>query len=74
MAAANPTEWELAMMKLELERFSQSFRQDLEPSERQLVERSLRDKTYFNAGRYAAGDRDKTATAAWKKIGESPIL
>lgn len=24
-------------------------------------------KLYFNAGRYAAGDRDKAATSAWQK-------
>lgn len=74
MAAANPTEYELAMMKLELERFSLSFRQDIKPSERQLVERSQRDKTYFNAGRYSAGARDKVAVAAWHKIGEQDII
>ena len=32
--------------------------------------REMRDKLYFNAGRYAAGARDKVALIAWQAIGE----
>jgi hypothetical protein len=42
------------------------------PTEQNGVEsRELRDKLYFNAGRYAAGQRDKVAQIAWQAIGET---
>lgn len=31
------------------------------------------NKTYFNAGRYSAGHRDKVALVAWLAIGEEPL-
>jgi hypothetical protein len=58
-----------------MERIDISYRQKLsKESKAELIERDKRDKTYFNAGRYAAGARDKVAVAAWRKIGEQDII
>jgi len=61
--------------KLEAERYDVSFREPKTPTrckrehvtEKQIEER---DKLMFNAGRYAAGARDKVATAANTKLFE----
>jgi hypothetical protein len=58
-------EW---LVRLEMERYAIRPK----PEQAKGVEsRELRDKLYFNAGRYAAGARDKVALIAWQAIGET---
>lgn len=70
-----PTEIERWLHKLEMERIDISYRQSMSQADKaELADRDKRDKTYFNAGRYAAGARDKVAVAAWRKIGEQDTI
>jgi len=68
--------WQERMRELELERIDTTWLNKPQPAERVVFvkERTqISEKTkrlYFNAGRYAAGDRDTTATAAHDKLTE----
>ena len=65
------TSFEELVKALESERNDISYRVKnpkplVKVKERTVVSEQTK-KLYFNAGRYAAGDRDKTALEAWQK-------
>ncbi len=65
------------LVRLEMERNDKSYLQPRKPIEPKVVyltqkeypkSRAVRDKMMFDAGRYAAGARDKSATKAAKAL------
>jgi hypothetical protein len=77
MTQARPlNETERWLMNLEMERTDRSYLNPRPPEARVVyitrkvypTSRDDRDKLMFNAGRYAAGARDKTAIQAHKKL------
>lgn len=74
MAAKDLTKAQLFLIELERERHDRSYLQPKATIQQELAERAARDRDFFNAGRYYAGDRDKDAVKAWRAIGQTARL